>query len=598
MSPRTDPQSDAVLGTRDLLRIVWGFLQPYRVPVFISIGLLFISVPLAQVHPLVWRYVVDDVLVARNAAGLWAALAIMLGAQLLAVATGAVQGWLLEKSGQGFVRDARNAVFAKLIGQSMDYHKDRRTGDLVTRVVSDIDAMESSVLRDLTNLIEECLTFIVVASIVIALQPVVGLTTLIPLAGAFLLIRTFSGRIKSVYEGVRKQLGEVGAFVHDRLGGAQLVQSLDRETEEKRRFSGITQGYYEKSINALKLRTVFFPLVGVGGFLSNVVMLGLGTWFIWRGEFTLGGLIAYRGYWWRLQSPIYTIARMSDTIMRARAAALRVAQVLVEPNKIDSAATTNETPDSGGAAVEFRDVVFGYTDGSEVLRHVSFSVGQGEMIAVAGRSGSGKTTLLNLIPRFYDVQSGAVLVSGEDVREWPLGTLRARTGLVLQETYLFNATIAENLRYARDGASQEEIEQAARLANAHEFIAGLPDGYETVVGERGVKLSGGQKQRLSIARAFLANPAILLLDEPTSSVEPGSEELIHQAILKLSEDRTTILVTHRVGLLRRAERILFFDRGRLAGDGTHEDLLRTVPTYALAYQEWQIEEQYEKIAVS
>ncbi len=577
---------------RELVAIVWKYLRPYRVAVFASVSLLLLVVPLSQVHPLVWRYVVDDVIGNRDVNGLLAALGIMLGAQFLAVAIGAWQSWLLEKSGQGFVRDLRNAVFARLINQPLQYHHERRTGDLVTRVISDIDAMESSVLRDLSNLIEECLTFVVVASIVIALQPVVGLTTLIPLAFSFLLIRTFSGKIKSVYESVRKRLGDVGAFVHDRLGGAQLVQSLARESDECERFGEITQGYYGKSIRALKLRTMFFPAVFFGGFLSNAVMLGLGTWFIWRGEFTLGGLIAYRGYWWRLQSPIGTIARMSDTIMRARAAALRVAQVLVEPIGIQTAATA-AAPTHRGGDVVLDNVRFGYNPEKTILREVTLSVAAGEFVAIAGRSGSGKTTLLNLIPRFYDIQEGRVLIDGKDVRDWPLADLRRSTGLVLQETYLFNASILENLRYARPDASTDDVESAARMANAHDFIIDLPEGYETIVGERGVKLSGGQKQRLSIARAFLANPRILLLDEPTSSVEPGSEEIIHQAIVALSDQRTTILVTHRVGLLRRAERIIFFDHGRIAGDGSHEELLATVPAYALAYEEWTIEEQLD-----
>jgi len=581
-----------VIPLRELTGIVWKYLRPYRTAIFGSIGLLFIAVPLAQIHPLVWRYVVDDVIVARDLRGLLAAVGVMLGAQLLATLVGAWQSWLLEKSGQAFVRDIRNAVFARLIHQPLGYHQDRRTGDLVTRVVSDIDAMESSVLRDISNLIEECLTFVVVAFIVIALQPVVGLTTLIPLALSFLLIRTFSGRIKSVYESVRMRLGDVGAFVHDRLGGVQLVQSLAREGDEAQQFGEITQGYYEKSIRALRLRTMFFPAVFFGGFLSNSVMLGLGTWFIWQGEFTLGGLIAYRGYWWRLQSPIGTIARMSDTLMRARAAAMRVVQVLVEPVAIKSVGDSERRVLSRGS-VYLDDVRFGYHPEKEILRGVTLSVNAGEFVAIAGRSGSGKTTLLNLIPRFYDVQGGRVLVDDIDVHEWPLAELRRGIGVVLQDTYLFNTSILENLRYAKPDASDDAVESAAAMANAHDFIIDLPHGYQTIVGERGVKLSGGQKQRLSIARAFLADPRILLLDEPTSSVEPGSEEIIHDAIAALSNQRTTILVTHRVGLLRRAPRIIFFDHGRIAGDGSHEELLASVPNYAMAYQEWSIEEELD-----
>lgn len=575
---------------RQLIATVWQYLRPYRTPLFSSIGLLFIAVPLAQIHPLVWKAVVDDVIPERNLRGLLIALGVMLGAQILAVATGAFQGWLLEKSGQAFVRDLRNAVFARLIHQPLAYHHERRTGDLVTRVISDIDAMETSVLRDLSNLLEECLTFVVVASIVIALQPVVGTTTLIPLALSFLLIRTFSGRVKGVYESVRAKLGDIGAFVHDRLGGVQLVQSLARETDECRRLAEVTEGHYRQSIRALRLRTLFFPTVFFGGFLSNAVMLGLGTWFIWRGEFTLGGLIAYRGYWWRLQSPIGSIARMSDTLMRARAAAMRVVQVLIEPVAITSPAESIEIRQEKSGRVEFRRVTFGYVPGRPVVSDLTFSIEPGEFVAIAGRSGSGKSTLLNLIPRFYDVTDGGILVDRRDVREWSLGDLRKRIAIVLQETWLFNASVFENLQYARPGATVAEVEAAAAKANALDFIRELPGGFDTLVGERGVKLSGGQKQRLSVARAFLAEPEILLLDEPTSAVEPGSEDLIHQSILSLSTNRTTILVTHRVGLLKRAPRIIFLDGGRIAGDAPHEVLMETNLVYARAYEEWQAAE--------
>lgn len=574
-----------------LVAETWRYLKPYKAGVFGALALLLVAVPMSHVHPLVWKYVVDDVLAEQNVRGLWIALGIMLVAHVLAVSTGALQGWLLEKSGQSFVRDMRNAVFGHLIRQPMAYHHERRAGDLVTRVVSDIDAMESSVLRELTNLLEEIFSFVVVASIVIALQPVVGLTTLIPLALSFLLIRTFAHKVKSIYEQVRKRLGDVGAFVNDRLGGAQLVQSLAREPDETAQLAAITQGHFQQSIRALKMRTFFFPLMSFGGFLSNVVMLGLGTYFIWRGEFTIGGLIAYRGYWWRLQSPISTLARMSDTLMRARAAAQRVVQVLLEPNEIASPVEPMPAARSKAGAVEFRDVEFSYIPGSPILRNLSFRIEPGEFVAIAGRSGSGKSTLLQLIPRFYDVQSGAVEVDGIGVEDWELSALRRRMAMVLQDTYLFNFSIRENLLYARPDATEAEMFDAARSANAHEFIQAMPGGYETLVGERGVKLSGGQKQRLSLARAFLASPSILLLDEPTSAVEPGSEEAIHQAIARLSEERTTLLVTHRVGLLKRAGRILFLHNGRLEADSDHASLLESNAHYASAYEEWTLEEE-------
>lgn len=551
--------------------------------------MLAISVPLAQVHPLVWRYVVDEVIPDQLAGGLIAAILIMIGAQILASGTGAIQEYFLEKAGQSFVRDVRNAIYARVGAQSMAYHHDRRTGDLVTRVISDVDAMESAVLRSLSNLLEEIFTFVIVAAIVIWLQPVVGLCTMIPLAVAFVLFKMFGQRIQGIYKVARKRLGDIGVFVHDRLSGVHLTQAFAQERRERAEFAEVTEAHYSQMMKAIRLRTFFFPGVGLFGFLSNVVMLGLGAWFVWRGEFTLGGLIAYRGYWWRLQSPISTVARLTDTLMRARASAERVMSVLCEPIAIEDPSPAQEWKEGQGA-VAFSQVEFGYVPERTILRDVTFQVAAGEFVAIAGTSGAGKSTLLNLIPRFYDVWKGQITVDGVDVRNYSLESLRSRIGFVLQETYLFNTTIAENIAYARPAASRTEVETAARRANAHEFILGLPNAYETTVGERGVKLSGGQKQRISVARAFLADPTVLLLDEPTSSVEPESEEVIHSALLDLSQNRTTLLVTHRVSLLQRARRILYFQHGTVAAEGSHAELLRNCPGYAKSYREWERED--------
>ena len=579
--------------TKRLIERTWRFLRPYRGYLVLSLGFLCVGAPLAQVHPLIWKYVVDDVLLKRNAAGLWVALVVMLGSQLLATLFAALQSYYIDKAGQGFVRDVRNAVFAHLEGQSMDYHHERHTGDLVARVISDVDAMETSVLGNLSDLLSEMVTFFVVAGVVIWLQPVIGLCVMIPLALSYLVVRQFSNRVKRIYEAVRARLGDIGSFVHDRLAGVQLAQSFAQVGREQKAFAAVTQAHYDQSVKALRARNAFFPAVGILGFVSNVVMLGMGVWFIWRGEFTLGGLIAYRGYWWRLQSPISTLARMTDTLQRAKAAAHRVIEVLNTP--VDVKDLPGAVPLRAGAGeIEFEDVEFRYKSGPAVLQGVSLRVAPGELVAIAGTSGAGKTTLLNLVPRFFDPSAGKVLIDGQDVRGVTLDSLRAQIGMVLQETYLFNASIRENLSYARPEATFEDIQAAAQRAHADSFITELPCGYETLVGERGVKLSGGQKQRLSIARAFLHDPRILLLDEPTSSVEPETEALIQASLEELSAARTTLVVTHRISFLRRARRILFLRHGRVEADGDHETLLLTSESYAAAYDVWEAAEREER----
>jgi len=572
----------------DLIREVLRRLRPYRGALLASFIALLVAVPFSQLHPLFWKYVVDTVLPARDEVLLLVVIVGMLLSYGIGAGAGALQDYWLEKAGQGFVRDMRVEAYARLGGQSMRYHHNRRTGDLVTRVISDVDAMENAVLRNISNLLNEILTFLIVAGIVVALQPVIGLAVMVPLALAFILIQKFNNTIKGIHEKLRRRLGEIGVFVNDRLGGVQLTQTYNRQSAEVSRFWQIVQKHYSSAVDAIRMRALFFPLVGLGGFLSNVVMLGLGAWFIWQGEFTLGGLIAYRGYWWRLQSPINTIARMSDTLQRARAAAVRVFEVLNEPVEIIDHPDARPWRDPRGD-ITFDHVSFAYEPGHPILEEIHCAIPAGSLVAIAGSSGAGKSTLLSLIPRFFDPTGGAVLLDGQDVRRLTLDSVRGRLALVQQETWLFNDSLLENIRYACPEASVEAVMEAARRANAHHFIEQLAKGYDTVVGERGVKLSGGQRQRISLARAFLANPLLLLLDEPTSAVEPESEELIAQAIWELARERTTLLVTHRVSLLCRAPRILFVERHRLVADGSHEELMRTCAAYQQAYARWEAE---------
>ncbi len=583
------------LSNRELWQRVWTRLKPQAGTLVLSLSVLVLAVPFVNFHPLVWGFVADRLVektLTPAVLGMW--LGIMLATYLAGLVMGAWQNYLLERTGQAFVRDIRKELFAKFQHQSLGYHHDHSTGELVTRMTGDVDAMEQSVLQGLTTLLEEVVTFIVVAAMVLWLSPVVGAASILPLAFAFVFIRSYNRRVKSVYEGVRRRLGTIGSFLQDRLAGIQVTQSFAKEAVEEARFAERADGFYKTSVAASRLRNTYFPVVSFFGFLNNLVMLGVGSWLIMRGSewFTLGALIAYRGFWWRLQSPIRTIAQTSDILQRARASALRVMELLDAPVAIEDSPQATAW-DGGRGSVAFRDVAFAYVPGTPILTGLSFEVAADAFVAIAGGSGSGKSTLLNLVPRFYDVDGGAVLVDGHDVRDVTLTSLRSEIGYVGQDNYLFDGTVEENLRYGEPDASHAEIEAAARAANAHDFILSLPAGYQTEVGQNGVKLSGGQRQRLSLARAFLTRPRILLLDEPTASVEPESEALIHESILaRTREGRgTTLLVTHRVDLLRQAPRILFLEGGRLVGDGRHDELVNNCPEYADAYHRWEVREE-------
>ena len=589
-----ETESNYDLTDRELAGRIWSRLQPYRKRIFWALTLLVLAVPFINFHPLVWGFVADALVEKTLTPGVLAVwLVVMFLTYLVGLGAGAVQSFLLEKTGQAFVRDIRAELFSKFESQSLAYHRDRSSGELVTRITSDVDAMEQSVLQGLTSLLEEIVTFFVVAGMVLWISPVVGAASILPLAFAFIFIRKYNRRVKSIYAGVRKKLGNIGSFVQDRLAGILVTQSFGREGDESADFKENADGFYESSVKASRLRNTYFPIVSVFGFINNLIMLGAGAWLIMNGSnlFTLGALIAYRGFWWRLQSPIRTIAQTSDILQRARAAATRIMELLDEPVVITDRKGAGSLGDSEGA-IDFADVRFSYVAGMPVLDGVSFSIRPGEFVAVAGGSGSGKSTLLNLIPRFYDVDAGSVAIDGRDIKDVTLASLRKQTAYVGQDNYLFDGTVRENLGYGRPGATEKEIFTAAESANAHDFILALPQGYGTQVGQNGVKLSGGQRQRLSLARAFLTVPRILLLDEPTASVEPESESLIHDAILSRTRggEGTTVLVTHRIDLLRQAPRILFLEKGKLAADGVHEDLVGQCPAYAEAYHRWEIEE--------
>lgn len=562
-----------------MYRRLLPYLKPHRRAIILGLLLLLVSIPAGNFHPIAWKLIVDDVIGKRRLEMLLPLVGLMFGVQALGSILGAVRSNLLEKIGQRMVYDLRNETYAKLQRQSLSYHHENRVGDLVSRAMGDIDQLQEVAVQGVDSVIANALSFLYVAVVLLWLNWKLGLATLLPIFLVFVLTRYFNARVKTIYRESRDRLGDVSARLQENLNGLPLIKAFAREDYEGGRFQKATDAHRAMQFHAINARTLFFPAVGFVGFFSNILSVGYGAWLVVHGQFTVGGLVAYRGYWWPLFAPINQLAAINEMLQRAQAAGTRVFEVLDAPEMIQDAPDAPALTLTEGR-VAFDRVCFGYGDNKTVLDDVSFAVEPGKMVALVGPSGAGKTTVLNLLLRFYDPTFGAIRIDGQDIRVVTQASLRARMAYVPQEPFLFNGTIGDNVRYGRPQATPEEVEQAAGMANAHDFIRDLPSGYETEIGERGVKLSGGQRQRIAIARAFLADPAILILDEPTSAVEPESEWIVQQSLSRLMRGRTTFVTSHRLSLVRDADVILVFDEGRLVERGAHAELLTYRGLYA------------------
>ncbi len=561
-------------------------LLPYRGLIYAGMFCMVLASPFGLFHPMVWMFVVDHVIFKKQIHLLLPALGVMVISQGISIGLGVWRDRFLAKAGNRFVFDLRNRIYHKINMLSMSTLHNTRSGDLISRIISDVESMHQSLIFGLSSIINEVINLIIVLIAILWINWKVSSLTIIPLLMVYLLVRIYNPRVRAIYWQASQLLGKISARLHDNLQGFQVIKVYKQEKFEEAEFEKVTRAHYERIMQGVQLRTFIYPISFLIGFSTNVILLGLGAYFVWKGEFTVGGLIAFRGYWWQLNSPIRALAELNDLLQRAKASSRRVYEVLdLEEEKGDEPDAV-EIRDFRIPLV-FKDVFFNYPNGKQVFKSLSFKINTGEIVAIAGESGAGKTTLFNLLYKFYEPLAGEILFDKRRISEIKKESLRRQMAIVLQDTFLFNHNVLENIRYGRPESTLAEVTAAAERANAHEFIANLPQGYQTIIGERGVKLSGGQRQRISIARAFLSNPALLLLDEPTSSVEPESEWIIQQSLVELMRGRTTLISSHRPSLLRRADRILFLQDGRIVETGTHDELIQIDGSYAKMVQRWE-----------
>jgi len=532
--------------------------------------------------PLPLRYVIDEVIGHRRLHMLTTAGGVLVAIYAVNALATYRRTYVMHVLGQRFVLDIRTWLYDHLQKLSLTYYDTRQTGEIMSRVSNDVNVLEDLVTHGTDTLVVQSLTLLGVAVLMSFSAWQLALAVLVPVPVLVVAISVYSKGVRPRYRHTRDRLGEINARLQDNLSGIRVIKAFSREDFEASRFRDESVGYYDAMVRAIRIWSSFFPKVSFLSHLGKVVVIGYGGWLCYTGHFQVGTVVAFLFWVDLFYRPIGELFRVNDTFQRGVAAADRLFEILDTDPDVQDAPDAIELPPMRGE-IALEHVTFRYATGEDVLNDVSLHARPGERLALVGASGAGKTTIINLIPRFYDPLSGRVTVDGYDVRQVTQRSLRQQIAMVLQETFLFSGTCRENIRYGRLDATDQEIEDAARAANAHDFITALPQGYETQIGERGVKLSGGQRQRMAIARAVLADPKILILDEATSSVDTESEILIHEALERLMRGRTTVIIAHRLSTVKNADTIVALDDGRIVEQGDHATLLACSGRYREMY---------------
>lgn len=558
-------------------------LRPYWRGLAVTTVFVLLQTGLGLLPPLFQRDIVDQVITARQIDRL---LPLILGLVAVYAFTGLTEfgdQYLRHTIGERILYDLRVRIYNHLQRLSLAFFERTSTGELMSRVSNDVSALEQFVTHGTILTVVAAVRLAGAAIVLLVLEPRLALVALLPVPLIAIGLRWFNRRARPIYRRVRDRLGDVNARLQDDLAGIRVIQAFGQEDAELDRFSAVSQRYLDERVASIGTWSTFFPALGFLSALGGVLVLGAGARMVLLDQLTLGTLVAFLSYSVSFYEPIRRLTDIDNILQQAIAAAERIFELLDEAPDIRDAPGAIDLAHVTGA-VAFEDVHFRYGDGDEVLHDVDFHVAPGEVVALVGPSGAGKTSIANLLSRFYDPTHGRVRVDGYDLRNVQIRSLRQHVSVVLQDTFLFNATVRENLTYGRPAATDAELEAAARAAYAHEFIAALPNGYDTVVGERGVKLSGGQRQRLALARAILTDPRILILDEATSSVDAEAEYLIQQALEQVLRGRTALIIAHRLSTIRNADKIIALEGGRIREVGSHRDLLARGGLYSQLYQ--------------
>lgn len=565
-----------------ILKKLGAYLKPFKSKVFIVVLLMIFVMVCSLLNPYLLKVALDDYVLNYNVKGLFIIALALIGLNLVSLFAARLRIIMMSKITNNILVTIRNDLYTHIQKLSFSFFDNRPVGKILARVMGDVNALRELFATSITSFIPELLSLVLVTVVMFSLnfKLAIAAIILLPILGiSMFAIEAFSTKRWGVY---RQKRSNLNAYTHEDFSGIKVVQGFASEKKTSKNFYNMVKDMMDAFNNSVRLNDLFWPLVELSWGVGTIIVYWLGAKLIGASDISIGTLIAFSMYITMFWRPIMNISNFYNTLITNFAAAERIFEIMsIEPD-IVSLDNAKEMPKIKGS-VEFKDVVFSYDEDADVLKNVSFKVNAGDSIALVGATGAGKTTIINLISRFYDVNSGEVLIDGINVADVTLDSLRSQMGIMLQDTFLFSASIKENIRYGRLDATDEEVIAAAKAVNAHDFIMKLDKGYDTEVNERGSRLSVGQRQLISFARALLANPRILILDEATSNIDTYTEILVQQGINKLLKGRTSFVIAHRLSTIRDCSKIMVIDDGQIVESGTHDELLKLKGYYYNLY---------------